>query len=844
MRFETTRVAPCNIFSPCDDINNGGTGGGGGNVNPNCADPNYRATHPSECPDDPRCSDPNFAAANPTLCLNVPRLIVKPSAAVVEVLDEVQYKAYLVINGEETLLDDGVTWASGDAAIALIGARSGNAIGVAVGITSVYATYGALTAAAQIEVIADGACSTRANHFLLLFDVSESSGGAFGGAFATRLAMAKDVAENLIDTANLGRDEYAVMKFDAAATEVQAFSQDADVLTDAIMSIAQTQNRTNIAAALADARDYFDDEGVEDDGRVVVLFTDGENNEGSDPLPVAEAIRDSGIILIIVGLRAKGVPYRMLERMASGGFFVNALPSNADSVGEWVSGMRQYLCSGNCVPEGGVTVGVGQLNYTGFANWDVIASYVDLIGKNEGGPPLYDFLPGNGLYVDLAGSTSGVANLGVMRTKSAFTLTSGKTFRLICRLAANQREMITDVNAPDEVHFALVDGSGNVIAEHTVSFTNHTDDFDDFSFDYTGTGESAKIVVEQSWIGHPTGVFGNLLDRVTLRNITDDQTIFDDNFDGENEQFIDPACGYAEDERTGDSGYGYDYCYNTCLDAPIPGQVPDPSPLPYLEDESEPVIYTSTQSATACCDDDLDNCATRVATAESDISQADADARAYAAALALAEAALDCGDTGTLAVGRLINFQFAVIGVDAPRKVGPAVLGNNSTDWWNGFPKPATLLDSTQVDTGVELIQLVGSASQPQLHPDPIMRTAWYGYTLGSPASETWVLTGLPAGTYTLVMYAHGPANGDNASVKGQVGTYNSGTGVFTPATTYGPETTANGSGWQSATWTEGQQYVRFDNVVVTAGQAVAFKIESQASAYAWYNAFQIKRTA
>lgn len=50
--------------------------------------------------------------------------------------------------------------------------------------------------------------------------------------------------------------------------------------------------------------------------------------------------------------------------------------------------------------------GVGILNYTGFANWTVSNGTVDLIGNGY-----FDFYPGNGLYVDLDGSTSQAGKL-------------------------------------------------------------------------------------------------------------------------------------------------------------------------------------------------------------------------------------------------------------------------------------------------------------------------------------------------------------------------------------------------------------------------------------------------
>ena len=45
--------------------------------------------------------------------------------------------------------------------------------------------------------------------------------------------------------------------------------------------------------------------------------------------------------------------------------------------------------------------GVGQLNYANFANWNVTSGSVDLLGNG-----FFDFIPGNGLYVDMDGSTN------------------------------------------------------------------------------------------------------------------------------------------------------------------------------------------------------------------------------------------------------------------------------------------------------------------------------------------------------------------------------------------------------------------------------------------------------
>jgi hypothetical protein len=60
--------------------------------------------------------------------------------------------------------------------------------------------------------------------------------------------------------------------------------------------------------------------------------------------------------------------------------------------------------------------GVGALNYGPFTNWTVTGGTVDLIGTG-----FFDFYPGNGLYVDLDGSTNDPGLL----TSSVFSLTAG-----------------------------------------------------------------------------------------------------------------------------------------------------------------------------------------------------------------------------------------------------------------------------------------------------------------------------------------------------------------------------------------------------------------------------------
>lgn len=78
------------------------------------------------------------------------------------------------------------------------------------------------------------------------------------------------------------------------------------------------------------------------------------------------------------------------------------------------------------------------LNYNNFAKWTVSNGTVDLIGAGSS----WDYFPGNGLYVDLDGSTS---NAGIMATKNTITLTPG-TYALSFYLGGNHR-----INTPDSV---------------------------------------------------------------------------------------------------------------------------------------------------------------------------------------------------------------------------------------------------------------------------------------------------------------------------------------------------------------------------------------------------------
>jgi len=74
--------------------------------------------------------------------------------------------------------------------------------------------------------------------------------------------------------------------------------------------------------------------------------------------------------------------------------------------------------------------GRGQLNYSGFTNWDLTRGTVDLIGHR-----FFDFFPSHGLYLDLDGSTG---EAGRLESKTRFRLDSGD-YQLEFDLAGNPK---------------------------------------------------------------------------------------------------------------------------------------------------------------------------------------------------------------------------------------------------------------------------------------------------------------------------------------------------------------------------------------------------------------------
>ena len=141
--------------------------------------------------------------------------------------------------------------------------------------------------------------------------------------------------------------------------------------------------------------------------------------------------------------------------------------------------------------------GVGQLNYTGFANFTVTTAAgttgtgsVDLIGNG-----FFDYLPGNGLYLDLDGSTnrSGSLNFKTPLSVGQYTLSFD--------LAGDQVLGTTE----------SLDLRLNETAFSTISRAS-TDPFARFSRDFAVTSPGSVL----SFFNDSTSNHGLLLDNVRL----------------------------------------------------------------------------------------------------------------------------------------------------------------------------------------------------------------------------------------------------------------------------------------------------------------------------------------
>lgn len=512
-----------------------GTGGTGSNGSNGNGTGNGTGTG-----NDPRCTDAAFAAANPDVCGSSAYLVLKPSSSIIVTLGSVQFAPFLYQNGVETPLTSGVLFGTSDPTVFLVGASSGNGTGLTPGDVVVTASYQGLTASATVTVV-DSAigCNDTPVATAILVDNSKSSSLSFGGPFISRLAAAKAVATSyagaILQVSGHPKDSISIFSFNDAPTQVSSgFITNTTTLASQIASIIQSQGDTDFTTALTSAIAALNATSAAE--KVLLVISDGEQTDTpttQDVLNISSAFTATGGVIICVGLRAS-TGFDLLERMATGGFFINATASNFnDSLGG-LSFLKNAVCAGSCVPTGDFYAATASLDYSSYENWSVVSGQTNLLGNG-----FLDLLPGNGLYVELAADN----HPAIIRTIDTFTLNPGDDYDIQFSLGGNSEMFTPTANAVVKVYVKDTT-SGLNLFEHVIS-VDWNSPFQNFSFTFTAQyAATVRLYFEQQIAVGYTGHFaGNLLDNITFKDVSTLVTLLFDDFNEENETYTPPACG-------------------------------------------------------------------------------------------------------------------------------------------------------------------------------------------------------------------------------------------------------------------------------------------------------------
>jgi hypothetical protein len=143
--------------------------------------------------------------------------------------------------------------------------------------------------------------------------------------------------------------------------------------------------------------------------------------------------------------------------------------------------------------------GTQALNYSGFANFTVSDGTVDLIGN--GGA--FDFLPGNGMYIDLDGSTN---NAGVL-TSNVMPLGMG-LYTLSFDLAGSRRQ-----SSPIDQVTINVFGDSLMYGSLSLNFLHYSAGFSNYSIPFwMGAADNVRFSFSNTGGDNQ----GALLDNVRL----------------------------------------------------------------------------------------------------------------------------------------------------------------------------------------------------------------------------------------------------------------------------------------------------------------------------------------
>lgn len=296
---------------------------------------------------DPRCSDPAFAEKYPSACRFFTRLILKNeySRGVGGGSVTVQFKAFAAANGLEVQLTEGVVYASSRTSVATINASTGLATKVAVGKTTISATWNNQVAYADVEF----SVAAPVSNYLVLLDNSYSMQQNFDSVYPTKLAYGKYLAERFFQSMRDEVDSMAFGNFSLGADVNQALTQSIEDLENSVDPIQVDHEMTDLRDAIEDGIEYLNENATSEDAlKVLVILTDGQYNRGDLPGPAAREFKQSGGIIFVVGIRAFDVYFQLLNEVSSKGYFLSAYGGNAEAVAGNFIGLKAFLGGGDC----------------------------------------------------------------------------------------------------------------------------------------------------------------------------------------------------------------------------------------------------------------------------------------------------------------------------------------------------------------------------------------------------------------------------------------------------------------------------------------------------------------
>lgn len=292
-----------------------------------------------------RCDD-----ASATCCFTpVPKLILKPEVSAMSV-GTIQFSAFLRSRQGEVLVEQDLFFQSDNTALLTINSMTGLATLVAPGVVQVSVIWQQLRAFASVTINSD--CSVVNNCFEILIDNSRSMSDRFNEIFETKLDVARLMAWQFSIGVNLAKDTIGLIGFNSYPNEISTIGSTA---------ISQTQfsqiQKSDASTSLLDAmRLATDNLSTQLSTRnVMVIFSDGWNHPSLSELQrielidLAKTFKMSGGVIIVIGIRAFGVGFDLLQNLASAGYFINVLADSGElhvdeSMG-LLEGFLPFICS-------------------------------------------------------------------------------------------------------------------------------------------------------------------------------------------------------------------------------------------------------------------------------------------------------------------------------------------------------------------------------------------------------------------------------------------------------------------------------------------------------------------